>query len=92
MQISGLKIDTIGGFCPVQAEGALDGMPFYFRARGQHWSFSVGAEPVGKPDWIHREAYGEGPFDAGYMLEEEALSFIAKAVGLYREIPEPTGA
>jgi hypothetical protein len=29
------------GACPVQAEGFVDGFPFYFRSRGETWSLSI---------------------------------------------------
>ncbi|MEP3616861.1 hypothetical protein [Parasphingorhabdus sp.] len=81
-----IVIDMIGGNCPVQAEGTIEGKPFYFRARGQHWSLSVGGQdPVINPDWSYEEAYGEGPFDAGWMSEEEARGFLEKAAGLYMD-------
>lgn len=67
-----IKIDMIGGNCPVQAEGTIDGKPFYFRARGEHWSFSVGTDAIGDPDWHHEEKWGSGPYDAGWMSEETA--------------------
>ena len=93
-----LVIDCLGGNCPVQAEGTLDGLPFYFRARGSRWSMSVGGDDVVlAPTWYHEEPYGEGPFDAGWMDREEALAFIHKAADLYRNrepavtTPTPTG-
>lgn len=76
-------IETLGGFCPVQAEGTVDGQPFYFRARGAHWSLGIGGEPVGAPSWHHEESYGDDPFSAGWMSEEEACGFIRKAVAFY---------
>lgn len=33
--------------CPVQIEGEVDGLPFYFRARWESWSFTVAAQPGG---------------------------------------------
>lgn len=30
-----------GGWCPVQAEGTVDGLFAYFRARGAGWTFTV---------------------------------------------------
>lgn len=36
------EINSIRGNCPVQAEGRIDGVVFYFRARGKHWSLSIG--------------------------------------------------
>lgn len=89
----GLVIDTIGGNCPVQAEGTIDGQEFYFRARGMRWSLSVGGrDVVGAPDWYYEEPYGEEEFAAGWMTEDEARAFIDKASGLYRQslvVPGP---
>lgn len=80
----GLVIDWIAGHCPVQAEGSVDGVPLYFRARGDRWSLSIGGRDlVGAPDWHYAEAYGTWP-EAGWMREEEALGFIDTAVALYR--------
>lgn len=80
-----IRIDLIGGNCPVQAEGLIDGAPFYFRARGSRWSLSVGgANVIGDPEFYHEEAYGDGPYDAGWMGQEEARAFIEKGAGLYR--------
>ena len=80
-----LKIDWLGGNCPLQAEGAIDGVPFYFRARGKNWSFCVGDDPINHPTWEYGESYGDGPFDAGWMTTDEALSFIRKAAAMYME-------
>ncbi len=77
-------IDWLYGYCPVQAEGTIDGLPFYFRARGIHWRIGIGGAPVSAPAWGYGESYGQGPFAAGWMTEEEALAFIEKAVTLYR--------
>jgi hypothetical protein len=79
------SIKYLGGNCPVQAEGTIDEAPFYFRARGEHWSLSVGGDDVvGDPDWYYEEDYGDGPFAAGWMTEAEARAFIEKGVELYR--------
>jgi hypothetical protein len=89
------EITSIGGWCPVQAEGIIDGKPFYFRARGEGWSFSVSANPEGDPvdvscfgpgdgDFYYDEAYREGEqYSAGSMEESEAREFIEKAFKLY---------
>ncbi|MDW9479012.1 hypothetical protein GOB57_10090 [Sinorhizobium meliloti] len=77
-------IDWLSGFCPVQAEGTVDGLPFYFRARGRHWRIGIGGDCVMEPTWGYGESYGTGPFDAGCMPEDEATGFIEKAIGLYR--------
>lgn len=84
-------IHGIGGNCPVQAEGTINGAPFYFRARGEHWSMEVGGgfvledEKKGIPAtgfYIERD-YGNGPFDAGWMPIDEARSFIAESAAEY---------
>ncbi|CAH1688718.1 conserved hypothetical protein [Hyphomicrobiales bacterium] len=80
--VDGVEITWIGGNCPVQSEGTVDGLPYYFRARGMHWALEIEEAPGST--WRHEEPYGTGPFDAGWMPEDEALSFIEKAVGLFR--------
>lgn len=80
-----IQIDMIGGNCPVQAEGSIDGQPFYFRARGSRWTLSVGGpDVVGNPDWFYEEPYGSGPYDAGWMAEDVARAFLVKGADLYR--------
>jgi hypothetical protein len=86
-------IDWIGGNCPVQAQGTVDGFPFYFRARGEHWTMTIshskdtpqedlwsGSEHV----WHYGEYYGTWP-EAGWMEESEARALIDKAAALFRQ-------
>lgn len=44
-----IKYDGYGpsGNCPVQAEGTINGLPFYFRSRGGHWSLAIAKHPKG---------------------------------------------
>jgi hypothetical protein len=92
-----IQIDDLGGNCPVQAHGLIDGEPFYFRARGEHWSLSIGSDDedpsdigvygrdvVGKPRWCHEEKWGFGPFEAGWMPERVARHMIEKGAALFR--------
>lgn len=92
-----LEINSLGGNCPVQAEGQVDGEPFYFRARGAHWSMSIGSDTpdtsalgvygrdvVSNPKWFYEEDFGVWP-DAGWMSEDEARAFIDQAVTKWRK-------
>jgi len=88
----GWNIDWLGGNCPVQAEGTVDGHAFYFRARGNSWQFHVArcqSEIFDRDVFYHEQDYGDGPFDAGWMPEDEARGFIAEAIALFRarEVP-----
>ena len=74
----------IGGNCPVQAEGFIDGKEFYFRARGESWRMNIGGDVVLDPEWTYEEDYGDLPFAAGWMTKDEAWAFIKKAADLYR--------
>jgi hypothetical protein len=75
--IADLDISWIGGNCPVQAEGYVGRNPFYFRARGMHWSFEVFAGKLdGAPIWSKRVKCTNEPFDAGWMTEPEARRII----------------
>ena len=79
------KITMIGGNCPVQAKGAVNGRAFYFRARGEHWSMEIGDDPpnFNVENWYYDEEYPGSKYDAGWMEEEEALALIKKAIGFY---------
>jgi len=85
----GITIDSLGGNCPVQAEGSFDAQRFYFRARGDEWEFHawMGSEKyleAPNPDeWYIEHGYGEG-YDAGWMPQHEAVNFICEAVTQYR--------
>lgn len=85
-----LVIDTLGGMCPVQAEGTIDGVPFYFRARGEHWKFSAGIDPVKislgwAEGFFREEEWGDGPFSAGYMPLDEAQKIIEKCAAEFQQ-------
>jgi hypothetical protein len=83
-EVREFKIAMLGGNCPVQAEGVVDGKEFYFRARGQRWSFEVGDDLDADPEWSYSESYGDSPYAAGWMEEDEAREFIEQAVERYR--------
>lgn len=76
-----INIDWIAGNCPVQAEGKINGKPFYFRARGNRWSISIGSWTA--PEWEHSEPYGDYPYAAGWMDIDVAAELIEDAAGLY---------
>jgi len=83
-----VEIDTIGGACPVQAEGRINGKPFYFRARGAAWRLNIGGDDdqlVLTPEWSYGEPYGNEAFAAGWMSEDEARGFIWRAARMYAE-------
>ena len=77
-----IKVESIGGQCPVQAHGTILGTEFYFRARGQAYSLAIGEDPVDIPEyrkgWYVKKSWGEHEFDAGYMPVNIALLLIAK--------------
>lgn len=82
----GITIDSLGGNCPVQAEGGFDGKRFYFRARGEEWQFHVADSDsaIFNDAWIIERDYGEGPYDAGWMQRHEAVAFICEGVAEFR--------
>jgi hypothetical protein len=83
------------GNCPVQAEGFINGYPFYFRSRHMHWSLRVASDVDGDPfnadSWTHIEEYPISKEDehykvaAGYATKEECIEFIERAAKLYNE-------
>lgn len=88
-EATGAVLDHIGGNCPVQAEGTVDGQHFYFRARYDEWQFHVAAtkaEIFDNPTFLIERTYGSG-FDAGWMPEHEALGFIVASIAEFRTAP-----
>lgn len=82
------------GVAPVQAEGWITGKPFYFRARGNEWSFSVAtsgdADPVeveSDADGFYREGQYGKRYQASYLPFDVAETIILDCVGEYlREV------
>ena len=88
---------SVGGVTPVQGEGTLDGNPWYFRARHEHWTFTM-AQPGGDPHkvrsmfhsaaledgWNIERSWPFGEFSAGYMPVKSALAIIRACARMYR--------
>jgi hypothetical protein len=88
-----LVIDDVSGMCPVQGEGTVGGLPFYFRARHCGWSFSVAETPDGDPidvsigrakGFFKCGEWGEGAHDAGFMSADVAEKIIRECAEEYR--------
>jgi hypothetical protein len=81
------KLAELAGYCPVQAEGEVDGQYFYFRARGSYWRFEAGGNASGTkgPTWWYEEYWpGDTGFEAGYLEDQDAVSCILKSVEIYQ--------
>jgi hypothetical protein len=84
----GMVLDWCAGYCPVQAEGTIDGKAFYFRARHQSWQFHVAKDRTHRfvndifycdIDWPAEE------FAAGWMSPVDVLKCLHLGVALYRQ-------
>lgn len=86
----GWRID-VGGACPVQGYGNVDGLPVYFRARGEGWAFRVAASADGNPvlvdmgerGYIASGYYGDWP-DAGWMQRPHSRAIVVACVAAFR--------
>lgn len=78
------------GACPVQGVGECDGVPFYFRARGESWriEFGIGDGPdgelAGEAVFACWGSYGPWP-KAGWMGAKHATSLIKASVARFRQ-------
>ena len=94
--MTGLVIDNLGGNCPVQGEGTVLGVPFYFRARHEEWSMGIGEDPVAvtraqiEEIWYKSEEWGDGEFSAGWMDREDAFAIIRRCAAEYIAEQEPS--
>lgn len=74
--------------CPVQAQGKINRFDWYFRSRGDTWTFEVSRKLFKKPIIF----YGEGLYDdnensgfgAGHMSTQKARAIILKCLALFR--------
>lgn len=82
-----LVIENIGGNCPVQAEGTMQGLPWYFRARHERWAFCGANEKYGEPlnvmfgvekGFFRQNRCGETRNEAGWMPLETAIHIIGQ--------------
>ena len=87
LDLPGLAIRWSGA-CPVQGEGTVDGLPCYYRSRGEGWQFHVGptpgCDPLDQDGWVYQEDPYVWP-DGGWVPSSVSRACILKAVGLYRE-------
>ncbi|HEX8210452.1 MAG TPA: hypothetical protein VF584_09785 [Longimicrobium sp.] len=78
---------------PVQAEGTVDGSPFYFRARHDTWEFAVSEDPAVDAATIQSEEHGfyrtavypGGPRASSYLPLAEAEALIRRCASEYLE-------
>ena len=80
---------------PVQAEGTVAGHPYYFRARGEEWSFTIAERLDGDPvllgpkdavsgiAWYRSGTVPGGRFAASYLPLDEARSLIRDCAHAY---------
>jgi len=78
-----LVIESVGGYCPCQADGFMHGNPFYFRARHGAWTIEVAfprEDPVCNGSLFYME--GDDPKE-GYMEPEDAIAAIGIAFAAF---------
>lgn len=78
----------LGGNCPVQGAGFVNGLPWYFRSRGSRWTIDVAGRPDGDPvdegDAFQASGAWGFDFEAGWMEREWAIEIIASALATFR--------
>ncbi len=84
-------VGSFGGFCPVQGEGRVDGLPWFFRARGSRWQFAVALSPDGDPvetllggPGFRLDAPCKDGYAAGWLKNSEAAELIREGIEAYR--------
>ena len=83
------SMSYLGGNCPIQGEGhTVDGYPWYFRARGNRWTFEVGGNKDGNGIGGRRLfvscPYENEPYEAGWMPNDDAERFLRRCLRRYK--------
>lgn len=85
---SGVVVETFDGWCPVQGRGTIDGLRWYFRARGEHFQFHVAKadDHLFHNDLFYVDIeWPAGAFGASWMEPEDAIKCLHLVVNLYRQ-------
>lgn len=80
-----LSVECFGGNCPIQAEGSLGNLCWYFRSRGDRMQLRIAesdADLFTARAWWHAEPYGVYP-DAGWAPISECKEFMLRAFQKY---------
>jgi hypothetical protein len=95
-----LQMRVVTHAIPVQIEGTIDGVPFYFHAKYDQWHFGAGQDPVQVTidEGRHGGFYRSGRFDpdgdghgAGFMALPLAESIVRDCADSFlREQPPAT--
>lgn len=90
-----IDITRIYGYCPVQADGFVNGLPFYFHARFDRWVFAIASAPdvdpvqtaIGNaPGFRMQRKYRKrtrGKCDASFMSHAQARVLIESTARYY---------
>ncbi|HEU4642572.1 MAG TPA: hypothetical protein VFS44_08965 [Gemmatimonadaceae bacterium] len=91
-----LRFEFTTRAAPVQVEGTVAGRPFYFRARGDEWTFAVSERPgispveISSPEdavgtgWFHSGRIGElREHRASHLTSEEAEELVRSCAAAY---------
>lgn len=95
VQAPSIHITRIYGYCPVQGDGFVNGLPFYFHARFDTWTFAISetpdVDPVqvainNAPGFRMQRKYRKqtrGKCDASFMSHAQARVLIESTARYY---------
>ncbi len=85
-----IVISSAGGIAPFQAEGLLQGLPFYYRDRHGYATLSVAGDPDGEKPYLGEKTYYQAGIDTEeFQGGEHFIKNLMKLVPQLKPTPYP---
>lgn len=84
-EVKDLVVTWVGGACPTQSEGTMNGQPYYFRARHGNWDLHMGGKAhIFEPEMV---ISGNDP-TVGWMEDGDVIEILRNGARIFSYLIE----